>query len=138
MNRNRRSARTCRGFALLELIAALFILTMGMFGVVQMYLFGLDKMRAMNETAVAMRAIQNEVETVRAMPFDELRNVEAGPFRSETPETAELVNAVPAVTIRDYDGGARRLKEVTVSIRWTGEHGRTITKRVTTLIADKR
>ncbi len=125
------------GFALIELITALFILTIGMFGVIQMYHFGLAKMQAMNESAVAIRAVRNEVETLRAIPFDKLQNVEAAPFRSETPAMAELVNVVPAVAIKDYDGRAKRLKEVTVAITWTGEHGRTIKKSVTTLVADK-
>jgi len=137
MNMGRRTARTYRGSVLIELIAALFVLTVGMFGVIQMYQFGLAKMHTMNEAAVAMGAVQNEVETLRATPFDELRNVEAGPFRSKTSATAKLVNAVPTVSIRDYEDGAPRLKEVRVSIKWTGEHGRSITKSVTTLIADK-
>jgi len=130
-------SRKYSGFALVELIAALFILTIGMFGVIQMYHFGMAKMHAMNESAVAIRAVRNEVETLRAVPFDELRNVEAGPFRSETPAVAELVNVVPAVAIKDYGDGTQRLKEVTVAIEWTGEHGRLIRKSVTTLIADK-
>jgi len=125
------------GFALIELIAALFILTVGMFGVIQMYHFGMAKMCAMNESSIAIRAVRNEVETLRAVPFDELQNVESGPFRSEMPAVAELGNVVPAVTIKDYGDGTQRLKEVTVAVEWTGEHGRTIRKRVTTLIADK-
>jgi len=125
------------GFALIELIAALFVLTIGMFGVIQMYHFGLAKMQAMNESAIAIRAVRNEVETLRAVPFDDLQNVEAAPFRSETPGMDELVNVVSDVAIKDYDGGAGRLKEVTVAVKWTGEHGRRIEKRVTTLIVDK-
>ncbi len=125
------------GFALIELIAALFILTIGLFGVIQMYRFGLSKMRAMNESVIAIRAIQNEVETLRAMRFDELENADAAPFRSETPAATELANATCAVTICDYGDGGLPLKEVTVTLRWTGEHGRTITKSVKTLIADR-
>ena len=130
-------ARKNTGFALIELIAALFILTVGMFGVIQMYHFGMAKMRAMNESDVAIRAVRNEIETLRSVPFDELQNVEDVPFRNETPAMADLVNVVPAVTVKDYGDGVGRLKEVTVAIAWTGEHGRTIRKSVTTLIADK-
>ena len=136
-NKTEKLLKDRAGLTLIELIAALFVLTVGMFGVIQMYHFGLDKMRALNEYAIAMRAIQNEVETLRSVPFSQLDNTDSGQFRSETPELAMLVNATPTVSITDYDGGRKRLKQVTVSLRWTGEHGRTIEKKVTTLIADK-
>ena len=122
---------------MLELIAALFILSVGLFGVIEMYHFGITKMHVINESAVAMRAVQNEVETLRSIPFAELVNVENGPVRSVTPAAAKLVNATPTVTIRDYEGSSQSIKEVVVSMKWTGEHGRTIEKRVTTLIAGR-
>ena len=126
------------GVTLLELTAALFVLTVGMFGVIRMYHFGLNKMHALNESAVAMRAIQNEVETLRSMPFSELRDTDRDHFVSDTPALSRLVNASPSVTVNDFPRGPKRLKEVTVSIRWTGENGRTIEKKLTTLIGDKR
>ena len=76
--------RNQSGVTLLELTAALFVLTVGMFGVIQMYHFGLDKMHALNESAVAMEAIQNEVETMRSLPYSELRNNNRALFVSET------------------------------------------------------
>ena len=125
------------GFTMLELTAALFILTVGLFGVISMYQFGIAKMHAINESAVAMSAIQNEIETLRSIPFAEIENVENAPFRSSTPITAKLVNATPTVTISDYGEPSRSLKKVTVALIWTGEHGRTIEKRITTLISDR-
>ena len=129
--------RNQSGVTLLELIAALFVLTVGMFGVIQMYHYGLGKMHALNESAVAMEAVQNEIETLRSLPYSQLRNTDSGHFVSETPALARLVNATPRVRINDSSQGAKRLKEVTVSIKWTGENGRTIEKKVTTLIRDR-
>ena len=126
-----------RGVSLIELTAALFVLTVGMFGVIQMYHFGLSKMHALNETTVAVHALQNEMETLRSLPFSELRNTNKGQFVSETPALSRLADAKPNVTIADYSDGAKRLKRITVSITWSGENGRTIEKTVTTLIADK-
>ena len=91
----------------------------------------------LSEANLAMRAIQNEVETLRAAPFTALENVENGPFRSGSAGADRLVNAQRQVTIRDYGDGSLGLKEVTVYLAWTGEHGRTIRKSVTTLIGDK-
>ena len=126
------------GVTLIELTAALFVLIVGMFGVIQMYHYGLGKMHALNESAVAMEAVQNEIETLRSLPFSQLRNTDSGRFVSETPALSSLVNATPSVTIKDCGGEPKGLKEVTVSVRWTGENGRTIEKKVTTLIGDRR
>jgi Tfp pilus assembly protein PilV len=126
------------GMSLIELTAALFVLTVGMFGVIQMYHFGLNKMHALNETTVTMHAIQNEIEMLRSLPFSELHNTDKAQFVSETPALSRLVNAKPHVTITDHGEASRRLKHVTVSITWTGENARTIQKSVTTLIADKK
>ena len=126
------------GVTLIELTAALFVLTVGMFGVIQMYHYGLGKMHAVNESALAMEAVQNEIETLRSLPFSQLRNTDSGHFVSETPALSRLVNATPSVTIQDFAGGPKRLKEVTVSVKWSGENGRTIEKKVTTLIGDRR
>ena len=122
------------GIALVELVTALFVLTAGLFGAMQMYHFCLSKTRALNESALALHTLANELETVRALPFAELKNGEALPFRSRTPALEELVNAEGTVRIEDYAPG---LKQVTVRIRWTGEHGRTVAKQLVTLIADK-
>ena len=134
----RRLVKNQSGVTLIELTAALFVLMVGMFGVIQMYHFGLGKMHALNESAVAMRAIQNEVETLRSLPFSQLRNTDSGHFASETPALSKLMNATRSVRINDFPQGPEGLKEVTVSIKWTGENGRTIEKNVTTLIGDRR
>ncbi len=133
----RKGRRASEGFSLLELTAALFVLVVGMFGAIQMYRVGVDKTQALSEAAIAVSAVQNELEALRTLPFDALRNTENGRFLSETPALGKLANAAPWVVIADYDGDRPGLKQVTVSVRWTGEHGRAIEKSVTTLIGDK-
>ena len=122
---------------MLELMAALFVLSVGLFGAVQMYHVGTGKLKALHETSIALAAIENEMETLRALPFAALQNTDNGPFLSETPALAQLVKPVPKVVIANYSPDCPGLKQVTVSVRWIGEHGRTIEKSVTTLIADK-
>lgn len=124
-----------RGFTLLEMATALFVIMVGLFGAIHLYQVGLAKARALDETQSALGAIQNEIETLRALPFDRIETGDA--FRSASPELERLMNARPTVKVRDYPGSEGRLKEVTVGVRWSGEHGRTIDKSVTTLIADK-
>ncbi|HIJ65943.1 MAG TPA: hypothetical protein HPP77_08315, partial [Candidatus Hydrogenedentes bacterium] len=148
-----RSSPSCAGIALVELITAFFVLTLGLFGAIRMYHFCLDKTRAVHEAKTVMRALNNEIEHLRALPFADLENGQATSFRSETPGVEALVNASTTVAIEDYASpGAQPapvagvsdkrspmpgLKRATVRIRWTGENGRTITKELVTLIADK-
>lgn len=132
-----RPARGRTGFSLIELTCALFIITVGVFGVFQMYSIALDKTRALKEYAVAQTALLNEIETLRSMPFDQLTDTDNGPFHSVTPEIKRLMKVQSVVTITDRSQNNRGLKEVQVTVRWIGEHGRRIEKRLTTLIANK-
>lgn len=138
--RIRRSSRRRprSGFSLIELTCALFVITTGIFGVIQLYTLGLDKTKAANEYAIARTAIDNELETLRALPFEELKSGTAKSFRSRTPALEKLVNAKGIVVITDRTGDTRGLKQVEVILRWKGEYGRLIEKSMTTLIARKR
>ena len=125
------------GFSLVELMVALFVFTVGMLGTMQLYHFGLDKIRTMREAALATQAVQNEVEVLRAMPFAELADRVDAAFVSAPDQCGPLVNLTPSLTVCPHANGALRLKQVTASIRWTGDNGRTMAREVTTLIADK-
>ncbi len=134
---NSTSAMSQGGFTLLEVCVALAILTVGMIGVIQMYFFGLDKLRTVNEAAIARTLVQNEIEYLRALPFSELKNGYFESFTSQSLKDAGLLNAVGSVSVRDVPGFEGRLKEVQVALRWTGEYGRVIEQQATTLIAEK-
>ena len=110
-----------RGHTLLELTCALFVISVGLFGVIHIYLSGLEKMNAINEYETALCALHNE-------PGEGL------PFLSETPGMERLYLA-EAQTCITAENDSAALKRVTVRIRWIGEHGRRIEKKLTTLIA---
>jgi len=131
-----RQNESTAGFTLLELSAALFVLTVGLFGVFQLYMFGVHRGRAINEAALANRAAQNEIETLRALPFSQLTPRTEAAFTGDAPNLEGLVNAKGRLTIRDLPGYHGRLKEATVVVQWRGDRGRRIEKRLTTLIAD--
>jgi len=122
-----------KGSSLIELTCALFVVSVGLFGVMHVYLRGMEKMEAIKEYETALCALNNELETLRALPWDELETGDGLPFRSETPgvEQLHLVEARSFITLeQEYDG----LKRVTVRMRWIGEHGRRIEKELTTMI----
>lgn len=123
------------GVALAELICSVFILTVGMGGVIQMYHLGLQKTAALAEYAVALEALQNELETLRSQPFDSLTPGIGQSFTSDPESWKTLTKVRGIVTIKSVSESSVPLKEITVRIRWTGEHGRRITKSLTTLVS---
>ncbi len=124
-----------RGYALLEAATALFIAVTGLFGAMQMFQFGVDKIRVTGEYIIAARAIENELETLRAQPFDSLEPAKQRPFLSVTPEMERLPLAKAYVEIETVDASPSRLREVTVVVRWRTENGRPVERRLSTLIA---
>ena len=125
------------GFSLLELTAALFVITVGLFGAMQMYFHGAAKLRAVNQSALAMRSVENELETLRALPFDELDDATERSFVTDTSEIVELLGAQASVTIQDYDETTLPLKQISAIVEWRGENGRLIRKSVTTLVGKR-
>jgi len=121
---------------MLEVITALFIVTFGIFSVLTMYHVGMAKARALREHGLVMNALENELEGLRAMPFETLPRDWNGAFHATAPDLGALVNAHPRVRIQPFEN-RQDLLDVRASIRWSGEHGRTIEKSLTTLIADK-
>ena len=126
-----------RGASLLELTCALFLVTVGAFGALHMYLIGIDKAKGVQEYEIAMQALNNEIESLRAVDFEELKAGTGLPFLSDTPALDRLVNVERNTVIVDKAEETRGLKQVRVRIRWTGEYGRRIEKNLTTLIAKK-
>jgi len=121
----------------MESTAALFVAAVGLFGVLQMYEYGTQTLRTVQEHTIAGRALQNEMESLRGLPFDQLEAGKRLEFISTTPETDRLLRAKAWVNIREREEAQGELLQVTASLRWTGEHGRIIKRSVTTLIARK-
>ena len=125
-----------QGFSLLELTAALSLLTLGVSGTIQMYFFSVAKTQAIQEGTIAFRAATNEVEALRGQPFSELEPVAERPFVTNTPELVTLHQAHSTVQILDRSSEGVALREIAARVTWVGEHGRRIEKRVTTLMTD--
>ncbi len=130
--------RSPSGSSLIELTCALFVMCVGIFGVIHLYMNGLDKMRAIGEYETALCALSNEIETLRALPPGSLSPGESLPFRSETPGMDRLHLADARVDAAPWPSAPNELMQVTARIQWRGEHGRLMEKRLTTLIAQPK
>jgi len=123
------------GFALIEATTALGIAVMALFGAFQMFQYGLDTIRTTSESSTADRIVLNELETLRALPFDALETADKAPFHSTSPERDRLPGALAYVHIQPDPALPSQLKQVTVVLRWRTERGRPMERRLTTLIA---
>lgn len=117
------------GFALTELIAALFVLSVGVFGTLTLYYTGMDRMRAQQQELMATAVLQYEMESVGTMDAADLAawsNAETEPPGMHDLEDAEIERRVSE---RDGD-----LFEVWAVLRWRGVGGRLMERSLTTLV----
>ena len=123
-----------RGVTIMELTAALFVVVVGLFGALQLFRFGIDRMQTMHEATVALQAVQNEVELLRSMQYTSLQDGTHA-FASNPELGNLLINVQPRVEISPVEGVAS-YKQVHVSLAWTTENGRRAERAVTTYIAE--
>jgi Tfp pilus assembly protein PilV len=129
-----RAARktTSAGFTLLELTTAMFVLVLGLFGVFQLFYFGLDRMRSLDEAAIASQALQNELEAIRATPTAMTDGEHA--FVTRDPALERLQPAETKVSVAPAAKGTPGLKQVDLSIRWITHKGFQAERSLTTLM----
>ena len=97
---------------------------------------GLNHIRAAKETGAAMRILENELELLRAVPFNTLQPTEEPqPFRGEWPGIERLVDSFAQTRIAAVEGHESALREVDVQLSWNGHNGRRISKNLITFIA---
>ncbi len=119
------------GFTLLELVCALFVLTLAGFGAIQLYNVAYGKILEMREFDVATEVLRSEMEQLHTLPFDAIASREGQ--SNVSPALESLDEPIVAVEVEDVDIG---LKEVAVSLRWQGRQGRWMTRTLTTRIAN--
>lgn len=131
-----RSSTACdrrAGFSMMELTCAFAVLTVGVFGALQLQMRALDATRMLRDDALAATALANEIETLRALPFDALSPGVALPFRSGDAVLGRLHAAEGRVDIAETDLAG--LRDVRVEVVWSAETGRRAHRSATTRIA---
>lgn len=120
------------GMALLELVTALVIVSIGLFGVMQMYRLGVDTIRESQRRTVALRALDNEMETIRALAKEQLNEGRDLPWRSPLPALDVLPDVRGTVDILPV-AHRPHLREVTAHIAWS-EGRRQVARDVVTFV----
>ena len=124
------------GASYLELTAALFVFTVGLMAAFQTFHFTLTKTRVIKEDTIAARVMENEIETLRALPFSELIDANSE-FRSDTSELDQLKDARTTLQISPYPANPNYLKRIDANVQWMGDNGRHRKISTVTLIGDK-
>lgn len=130
-----RHASKQSGSTLIELTCALFLVTMGVFGAMTLHLRAMDGTRGLQQEAIALQALRNEIETLRAADFDSLVPGEELPFRTADGLVERLFLGQGAVQITPT--ASPDLMEVSAQVVWKADSGRRAHQRLTTRIARK-
>jgi len=93
--------------------------------------------REVRQAQIAGGIAELQIERLRAMPFDRIRNVEAKRLDLTSPAAGQLRDAEARITIRERDPKHPGLKHVIVEVRWRATRKRMGRHRVETLIADR-
>ena len=124
------------GFTLIELVSAMAVLGIGVFAIVTSFHYGLEKVRAMQEMHTAQTVAQNQLECLRATPFEKLKEVEHDPMPA-TPALEKLLKVQMERSVRVYGDPKLGLRDVEVRVTWVGDGGRTMQVSARTLLGDK-
>ncbi len=123
-----------RGFMTIEIVAAIGVLGIMGFGAFGLYRFGIDQLRISTERTVAVRALENEAERLRAVPLSDLMENDGQAFNGVMPELEGLRDGTTLISVAPY-GDDPRARVVTLSVHWSSHAGRVITEELSTLRA---
>ena len=108
--------RNLAAFSLIELLVAVGILTIGFFSIFDLANAGLRQTHQLEQSRIALAVAQSEIENLRALEFSALITQETGSFLAPIPSLSQLHDGKGELTIRVR---SPRLKEITVTVRWT-------------------
>ncbi len=147
--------RRRNGFTLIEVLAVVFILAVGLTSVSALFVAGLVSGRKAERLSAATNAVQQQVERLRSAGFsgcitdpDVFRSVDGYTVVQQNGDgTGEISFAVPelpggqgTIQIAFYNDGSGyypNLKQVTITVTWTGGRPTGGTTVFETLIANR-
>jgi prepilin-type N-terminal cleavage/methylation domain-containing protein len=143
------------GFTLVELLAVVFILAVGLTSVSALFIAGLVSGRKAERLSAATNAVQQQVERLRSAGFagcitdpDVFRSSDGYTINTANPDgTGQIGFSVPelpggagAIDIAFYNDGSGdypNLKDITITVTWTGGKPTGGTTVFETLIANR-
>lgn len=127
-----KSVRANSGFSLIELVATIAIISIGLGSLYAVMFRGLNHMRIVGSKNYAVVAATSEIEIIKAMPEEKLPESYTGPFMGEI-DLSALTDGKGVLKIEDYEDSGGRLKRVTATVQWNVV-GRRKTVSISTLV----
>lgn len=144
-----------RGFSLIELLVVIFILAVGLTAVSGLFVVGTISTRKAERANIALNAAQQQLERLRSAGFsgcvadpDIFTSAEGYTILEQHADLTgrigfaipDLQNSQGVIDIAFYDSGSGvypNLKDLTVSVTWTGGAGTGGSTELQTLIANR-
>ena len=109
------SRRSSRGFSLVEVMAALLILSFVLITSLAVFVERQRRLQRADELIVVTQALVNETEVLRHEPYSSLHPGAAQPFTTTTEILGSLPSAETEVKVEQWKPG---VKLVTLTVRW--------------------
>lgn len=122
------------GFTLMEVTAAVFVMSVGIFAAFDLYFRCMEGTSAMIEERTALSIVRSEVAWLEGAP-----DLDAGtyPIRGTSTMMERLPEGTGVVELSPRNDLAPDLLEAKVSVTWQVRTGRMATREVTTLVYPK-
>ncbi len=102
------------GFTYIEVLVTMVILSVALIALLSCFLHGFNVISRMRQTAIATQSIQEELELIRNMPFNDILTLDSS-FTNES--LSLLEDCTGAVNLEDSLGDD--IKKLTVSALWS-------------------
>ena len=131
-----RRLSTKQGFTVVEALIASFVMAIGLLAVVAAISSQITTLNQNREKAIAALSAQEEIESIRSMPFDDILNL--GTSSSFTASGFVYLNNSSGIVTVDNTYGpissAADARRISVTVNWKSINGKTLQKTLTTLV----
>jgi len=127
-----------RGFTLIEALATTVILGIGLFAIGSAFFGEFAAINTLRETTIATLAGQQEIDTLRGMPFNNILNL--GPHftfdKTNIVSLQYLNNPRGNVYLDKIYNNDNNMRRVSITVTWDSLSGKTLSKSLVTLITN--
>ena len=129
-----RARRKKSGFVMMDLMTALAIVFIGLYGIFALLSRELGDIKNLYCTDIALMSAEAEVDILRSLDFSELKVCTKGPLIGNPGMLGSLTEGEGSLDIESYPESDGRIKKVTVNISWRPARGGRKEIKLTTLI----
>jgi len=119
------------GFTLIEVLVTIMVLAVVLIALFSCFLYGFTVISRMRQTAIVTQCIQEELELIRNMPFNDILSLDS----SFTNESLPLLEDSSGILSLE-DSGGDDIKKLTVSVIWS-YNGRQMRRDIVTFVTRK-